>query len=158
MSLTVKTGVLIGVLCAAWTYVMGFTGWFKDPTLQAAFFLVILIEVALLLWGLRQTADANTYGRQVMTGTTMAVIAAAIIFVNSLVFTMVVFPNYFQDLEQAYRQVLRTQGRSEADIAEAIARQASAQTPFVQAMQGAVGTVITGLVASLLIAIRYRRR
>jgi hypothetical protein len=158
MNVTVKTGVLIGVLCAAWTYVMGFTGWFKDPTLQAAFFVVILIEVALLLWGLRQTAAANAYGRQVVTGTTMAAIAAAIIFVNSLVFAMVVFPNYFRDIEQAYRQILSAQGKSESEIAEAIAQQASMQTPFIQAMSGAVGTIVTGFVASLLIAIRYRRR
>lgn len=158
MSLTVKTGVLIGVLCAAWTYVMGFTGWFKDPTLQAAFLLVILIEVVLLLWGLRQTAATNTYGRQVVTGTTMAAVAAAIIFVNSLLFTMVVFPNYFSDLEQGYRQILAGQGKSEAEIAEAVAQQQSVQTPFVQAMSGAVGTIVTGVFASLLIAIRYRRR
>ena len=158
MSLTVKTGVLIGVLCAAWTYVMGFTGWYRDPTLQAAFFVVILIEVALLLWGLRQTASANTYGRQVITGTTMAIIAAGVIFVNSLIFTMVVFPNYFSDLEQAYRRILAEQGKSESEIAEAIAQQASVQTPFIQAMSGAVGTIVTGLVASLLLAIRYRRR
>jgi hypothetical protein len=158
MNVTVKTGVLIGVLCAAWTYVMGFTGWFKDPTLQAAFFVVILIEVALLLWGLRQTAAANAYGRQVVTGTTMAAIAAAIIFVNSLVFAMVVFPNYFRDIEQAYRQILSAQGKSESEIAEAIAQQASMQTPFIQALSGAVGTIVTGFVASLLIAIRYRRR
>jgi hypothetical protein len=158
MSVTVKTGVLIGVLCALWTYVMGFTGWFKDPMLQAAFFLVILIEVALLLWGLRQTAATNTYGRQVVTGTTMAAVGAAIIFVNSLLFTMVVFPGYFEDIAQAYRQVLTDQGKSEAEITEALAQQASVQTPFVQAMSGAVGTIVTGLVASLLIAIRYRRR
>jgi len=55
-----------------------------------AFFLVILIEVALLLWGLtdRGRQHVRSPGDD---GTTMAVIAAAIIFVNSLVFTMVVF-------------------------------------------------------------------
>jgi hypothetical protein len=158
MSPTVKAGVLIGALCAVWTYVMGFTGWYRDPTLQAAFFVVILIEVALLLWGLRQTAAANSYGRQVVTGTTMAVIAAGIIFVNSLLFTLVVFPSYFTDLEQAYREILTSQGRSEAEVAEALQQQAAVQTPFIQAMLGAVGTIVTGLVASLLIAIRYRRR
>jgi hypothetical protein len=158
MNLTVKTGVLIGVLCAAWTYVMGLTGWFKDPTMQAAFFVVVLIEVALLLWGLRQTAADNSYGRQVVTGTTMAAIAAAILFVNALVFTTIVFPDYFKEIEQAYRQILASQGKSEAEIAEAIRQQASLQTPFVQAMSGAIGTIVTGFVASLLIAIRYRRR
>jgi len=61
----VKTGVLIGVLCAAWTYVMGFTGWFKTRRCRrrsSSF----LIEVTLLLWGLRQTRTPTRTGRQVM--------------------------------------------------------------------------------------------
>ena len=52
-------GLLIGVLCGMWTFVMGFTGWYKDPSKAAAFFVVIVIEVAGLIWGLRQTASAG---------------------------------------------------------------------------------------------------
>ena len=45
MSATVKGGILIGTLCAGWTLIMGFTGWFKDPRLQYAFYVVILIQL-----------------------------------------------------------------------------------------------------------------
>ena len=53
---SLSAGLLLGVLCGMWTFVMGFTGWYKDPGKTAAFFVVIAIEVAVLIWGLRQTA------------------------------------------------------------------------------------------------------
>jgi hypothetical protein len=89
MNQTLRTGLWIGALCVAWTFVMGFTGWYKDPALVNAFFLVILIEVALLVVGLRKTAASQGYGRQVLTGTLMAAVAAAVIFCGSLLFTTV---------------------------------------------------------------------
>jgi hypothetical protein len=33
MNPILSTGLLIGLLCGAWTFVMGFTGWYKDPVL-----------------------------------------------------------------------------------------------------------------------------
>jgi hypothetical protein len=56
MNPIVSAGVLIGVLCGVWTFVMGFTGWYRDPAMTSLFFVVILIELAGLYWGLRQTA------------------------------------------------------------------------------------------------------
>ena len=43
MKTVVLPGVLLGALVAAWTFVMGFTGWYRHPTLQALFFLVIAL-------------------------------------------------------------------------------------------------------------------
>ena len=81
-------GVLIGVLCAAWTFVMGVTGWYKDPAASNLFFFVIAIEVAGLLWTLRRTASqGRTYSGQVVAGTLTSMIAAVIIFGASLAFT-----------------------------------------------------------------------
>ena len=30
MNIPTRAGVLLGVLCVIWTFVMGFTGWYKD--------------------------------------------------------------------------------------------------------------------------------
>jgi len=158
MNPILKTGIAIGLGCVAWTFVMGFTGWYKDPAMVKAFFLVIGIEIVLLVWGLRQTAAANGYGAQVLAGTAMAGVAAAIIFCGSLVFTTVVFPSYFQELEAMGRGRLQAQGLKEEEISQALATQAKVQTPFFQALFGAIGTVITGLVASLVIAVFSRRK
>lgn len=152
-------GVLIGVLCGVWTFVMGFTGWYKDPTMVNVFFVVILIEVAGLWWGLRKTAaEGRTFGGQIVAGTMMAIIAGVIIIGFSLVFTTIFFPNYFTDLQDAYREILRQQGKSDAEIARAVSQSSAGATPMGQAVQGFVGTLVTGIVASAIIAIRVRSK
>ena len=158
MSQTLRTGLWIGALCVAWTFVMGFTGWYKDPALVNAFFLVILVEVALLVVGLRKTAATQGYGRQVLTGTLMAVVAAAIIFCGSLLFTTVAFPSYFQDVRAAQEEMLRAAGKTPAEIEAAVQAASAGQTPLANALAGVVGTVVTGLVASLVIAAFFRKR
>jgi hypothetical protein len=159
MNVTLKTGILIGVSCAAWTYVMGFTGWYKHPVLLNVFFVVVLIEVGLLIWGLRQTAAAGKkYGGQVLTGTLMSVIAAPILMANSFLFTTVVIPSYFSDLRAMHTEILRAAGKTPAEVAALVEAAAQNETPLMQAISGAVGTVGTGLVASLIIGAFYRSR
>jgi uncharacterized protein DUF4199 len=153
-------GVLIGLLCSAWTFVMGFTGWYKIPTLGGVLFISVAmaIEIAGLIWGLRQTAPSRAYGGQILAGTMMAIVAGVIIIVSSLVFTTIVFPTYFADIEQAYRTALQQQGKSDAEIAAAIQASAAAATPMAQAMSGFIGTLVTGIVASAIIGFVVRRR
>jgi hypothetical protein len=152
-----STGIVIGVLCAIWTFVMGFTGWYKEPSLANLFFLVVLIEIGGLIWGLRRTAaEGRTYGGQVVAGTMMAVVAGVIIIASSLIFTTVAFPEYFSEIEAAQRQMLQAEGKSEAEIAETIAAGSVAATPMAQAMSGFIGTLITGILASAVIALFVR--
>jgi len=159
MNPVLNTGVLIGVLCGLWTFVMGWTGWYKDPARVNIFFLVILIEVAGLIWGLRRTArEGRGYGAQIVAGTMMAIIAGVVIIGASLLFTTVFFPDYFQELANAYAGTLRQQGRSEAEITEAVSRMLEGATPMSNALQGFLGTLVTGILASAVIAIRVRAR
>jgi hypothetical protein len=158
MNQILKIGGWIGAACVAWTFVMGFTGWYKDPALLNLFFLVILIEIALLFVGLRATAVQHGYGQQVLTGTLMSVVAAAIIFCGSLVFTNLAFPSYFADLRAAHEQMLRAEGKTQAEIDAAVQAASAGQTPLANAMAGAIGTVVTGGLASAVIAIFQRRK
>lgn len=159
MNPILSAGLLIGVLCGIWTFVMGFTGWYKDPTLLNAFYLVILFEIGGLIWGLRRTAaEGRTYGGQVVAGTLMAVVAGVIIIVSSLLFTTVAFPDYFRELETANRQMLQAQGKSAAEIDAVVEATAVAATPMGQAMAGFVGTLVTGILASAIIAIWVRSK
>jgi hypothetical protein len=158
MNQILKTGVWIGAACVAWMFVMGFTDWYKDPALVNLFFLVILFEIVLLFVGLRATAATLGYGQQVVTGTLMSVVAAAIIFCGSLVFTTVAFPSYFADLRAVHEQVLRAEGKSQAEIDAAAQAAAAGQTPLANALAGALGTVVTGGLASAVIAIFQRRK
>ena len=135
MNPILETGLAIGAGCAAWMFVFGAAGWYREPSTSRLFFFVIVIEVAGLLWGLRQTArEGRTYSMQVVAGTMMAIIAGVVIIVSSLLFTMVVFPDAM------------TQMRADDPTT----------TPMSQALGGFMGTLITGIVASAAIAIRVR--
>lgn len=159
MSPILGAGLLIGVLCGVWTFVMGFTGWYKDPAMLNAFFLVIAIEIGGLIWGLSRTAaQGRGYGAQVVAGTMMSVIAGVVVVCSSLLFTVVAFPEYFAEIEAAQRQVLQAQGRTPAEIEAALQGNAAAATPMGQAMAGFIGTLVTGILASAIIAIVLRNR
>jgi hypothetical protein len=152
-------GILIGVLCGLWTLVMGVTGWYKDPSHTAPFLLVIVIEVAGLIWGLRQTAaQGRTYSGQVVAGTLMSIVAGVIIIGASLLFTTVAFPEYFEEIAAVNRQVLQQQGKTAAEIEAEVAAWAEAQTPLRQAINGFVGTFVTGVIVSAVVAVWIRAR
>jgi len=159
MSLTLKGGLLIGVLCSIWMYVVGFTGWYLDSTLQSMFFLVILIEIAVLFWMLRQLPEAEkTFAGILKTGTMMSLIAAAVIFVASYIFTTVAFPNYFEDVRALGERMYREQGLTEEQIAAAMAAMAPMQTPFVNALTGSIGTIVTGFLASAVLGLLFKKK
>ena len=159
MSPIPAAGILIGVLCGLWTMVMGVTGWYKDPSHTAAFFLVIVIEVAGLIWGLRQTAArGRTYSGQVVAGTLMSIVAGVIIIGASLLFTTVAFPEYFEEIAAVNREVLQQQGKTPSEIEAEVAAWAEGQTPLRQALNGFLGTFVTGVVVSAVVAIWIRAR
>ena len=81
MRTTVKAGVVLAVAAAVLMFVIGFAGWYKNPSLGWVFPVgATLIEIAVLIWALRQTArDGRGYGGQVGTGVLIAVIGGALI-------------------------------------------------------------------------------
>jgi Protein of unknown function (DUF4199) len=159
MNPVLAAGLLIGVLCAVWTFIMGATGWYKDPAMMRWFFLVIAIEVGGLIWGLRRTAaEGRSYGGQVIAGTMMATIAGVVVICSSLLFTTVVYTDYFAELETMNVKMLREQGVPESEIDRQVIANRASNTPMGQALLGFTGTLITGIVASALLAIAIRRR
>ena len=158
MNPILSTGLLIGLLCAACSFVMGFTGWYREPSKAPIFFAaVIVIEVAGLIWGLRKTAaEGRPYQGQIVAGTLMAVVAGVVIICGSLLFTMAAFPDYMTQIETVQREALRTQGKTDAEIAEALLALRETTTPMAEAMSGFIGTLVTGIIASAVIAIWVR--
>ena len=159
MNPILSAGLLIGVLCGLWTFLMGVTGWYKDPVMVNVFYVVILIEVGGLFWGLRRTAaEGRGYGSQVVAGAMMAIVAGVVVICSSLLFTTVMYPDYFTELEAMQIQSLQEQGLSDAEIVRQISEIRAATTPMGQALQGFFYTLITGIVASAIIAIWVRAR
>ena len=108
MNTILKAGIVLGVLVEIWTYLMGFTGWYKDPALMNLFFVVIAIQIAVLMWALKRTAaEGRGFGGQVGAGTLISLIGGVFVIVGSLIFTIVVFPNYFTDLAVIHQRRVR---------------------------------------------------
>jgi len=158
MTTPIRAGILLGVLTACWTFVMGFTGWYKDPVMLNLFFLVIPLEIAIVVWALRKTAPGATYGRQILNGLVLSLAAGAIIFCGSYLFTTVAFPNYFSDIQAIQAEMLKAQGMSESEIATHVAASAAVQTAVMNALTGVVGTVVTGLVVAAIAGIFLRKK
>ena len=158
MNSTVKAGLILGVAAEVWVYFMGLAGWYTDPVLMNLFWVVILIHIGVLVWALRLTREQKSYGQQVGAGTLISVIGSAIIFFGSILFTAVVFPNYFAEVRAAGESVMREQGMAEADIMAQLDAMAVMQTTFMQALSGCIGTIVTGVLASLVIAIFYKKK
>ncbi|MDR3682197.1 MAG: DUF4199 domain-containing protein [Geothrix sp.] len=155
---TLRAGLILGLSVAAWSLVMGLTGWFKHPTLWIMAWLVVPLQIGILLWTLRDLAPTNGYGRQVWNGVSASLLGSMIIYAASFLFTTHVFPHYFQDLETLGRQIMARQGLSPAQIEAAVRAQAPMQTPRASAMAGAIGTVVTGSFTSVLGALWLRKK
>jgi hypothetical protein len=158
MGIPIRAGVVLGILCVIWTFAMGFTGWYKDPVLLNLFFLVVLLEIGMVIWALRKTAAASTWTGQVMNGLVLSLVASAIIFAGSLLFTTVAFPSYFSDIQTAQAEMLKATGLPEAEIKTQVAAAAAMQTPVMNALSGVIGTVVTGLAVAAIAGAFWRKK
>jgi hypothetical protein len=159
MSTTVKAGLVLGVIVSAWTYLMGITGWYKDPALLNLFWVVILIQIGVLIWGVRVTAaEGKSYWGQVKAGTIISLVGGVIIFCGSYLFTSVVFPHYFTDIRTLGEEILRAKGMSDTQIKTTLDAQAVVQTSFMQALFGFLGTVITGPIVSMTLGAFFKKK
>lgn len=158
MNPTLRTGLLIGAAVVAWTFVMGITGWYLHPTLLNLFWMVIPIQVVLLVLGLKASASENGYGKQVLSGALSSALAAVLVFGGSILFTTVAFPGYFEEIRVVQTEMLTRAGMGAEEVKAQVEAAAAMRTPFLQALFGAIGTIVTGLVSSLVIAAFARRR
>ena len=159
MKPTLRAGIVLGLAVVVWTFIFGFAGWYKDPALVNLWYVVILIELGVLAWGLTLTRDeGKRYGGQLLSGTLISVYGGIIIIFGSLLFTMAVFPDYFQETQQMQAEILSQRGMTVEQIEEVQSMTAGMQTPVANALIGFVMTVVTGFVLSLILAAFIRKK
>ncbi|MGH7726425.1 MAG: DUF4199 domain-containing protein [Candidatus Eiseniibacteriota bacterium] len=159
MKTPLNAGLAIGVFVTLWTFLMGFTGWYKDPGKMWGFWVVVPMQIIILIWMLKKTAaQGRPYGGQIVAGLVASLVAGLIVFLGSWVFMTVVFPNYFSDLRAMAEQMMAAQGQTPEQIKTALDAQAPLQTPLMQACFGLIGTVLTGFLTSLVAGVFIRHK
>lgn len=147
-------GIVLGVLVAIWDFVYGLLGLYKSPGTVWTFSVVaILIEVGVLVWGLRQTVqDGRRYWGQVGAAMLICLVASVIIIPAAFVFTGVAFPDYFEEVTAIQADAWANAGISDQEIDALLERSAFMRTPLAAAVSGAIGTLVTGFVIALITA------
>ena len=157
--IVVATGVAIGVAMGGWMALMGLTGLYRRPALLGLFWVVVLLEVGVLALGLRRSARAGLgLLGQLAAGTLMSLLGAVVVFGASLLVTQILVPTYFEELRALQGEILRRRGLDAAAIRSAVDEARGSQTPLRSAIAGALGTAVTGTVASAFLAAVLRRR
>jgi hypothetical protein len=158
MKRAVVGGVVLGSVVVAWTYVMGITGWYLDPEMLHLFWGVVLLQVAVLGVLLARTRSGRSYGAQVGAGMVASAVGAVFVFLGSLLFTMVLFPHYFEDLLALQERMMRAEGLPEETLSATLEEARASRTPTGHAFAGFMGTLGVGFIASLALAIGLHDR
>jgi hypothetical protein len=155
-----KAGVVFGVIVVLWQLIFGFTGMYKNPSVGWVFSVVaILITAGVLFWALKQTAaEGKGYWGLVGTGMAIALIGCVIIILGSLLFTTVIFTDYADlALSQAAEQ-LEASGIPEDQHEIQMKATEWILSPVPYALLGAVMTLVTSFVVSLIVSAFVRQK
>ncbi len=150
MSNVIRAGLVLGILVEAWTAIVIVARWHLDPSKMWLFFLVIPLQLVIVLGALRREAPAASYGKQVLNGLVVSVVGAGIVFAGSWLLTTVVFPNYFSELRAAGEAMQSSSGMTPEQIEAQMKQSAAMYDPVYNATTGAIATVVTGLVISVI--------
>jgi hypothetical protein len=156
----VKAGIMFGAAVVVWQLIFGFAGMYKNPALGWVFpVIAIAITAGVLFWALKQTAaEGKRYWGLVGTGMVIALIACVLIIGGSLLYTSVLFPDYADvALSQAAEQ-FEAQGLPEEQREVQMKAAEWLFSPVPQALMGAVMTLITSFVVSLIVAAIVRKK
>jgi len=153
-------GLVLGAVVAVWQLVYGFLGLYTSPGTAWTFTVVAtLITIGVLVWGLMQTAkEGRRYWGQVGAGLLICLVALILIVPVSFVFTAVLFPDYFDVVAEMQAGTWSDAGLSEQEIETMLARTGFMRTSAMAAISGAIGTMVTGFVVSLIAAAFARAR
>ena len=150
MKVPLRWGVILGGAVAVLSLVSGLAGWHRVYEMSFVYLAIaILINVATIVLCLREQASSEGWLSQVKNGLVVGLVGSAIIFVSSWLVTTVVFPNYFAEMADGYREAYVNMGLSEDEVADLVAATA-ATSPIRSAFDGVAGTVATSLVVAAI--------
>ena len=160
MKTIIRGGILLGVLVTIWMFIFGAMGMHRNLMGQVVFPCVAtLIELAVLIWGLRRTAaEGRRWFGQVSAGTMLAFVGGCVVFAASYLYVTSVNPGYIGESMQATAEALRASGKDDAAVQAQMAQMAQMATPVWQALSGFIGTVVTGFILSAILGLFIRAK
>lgn len=159
MQTAVKAGLILAAIVTAISLVIGLTGLNTNVVLGAfgAPLLFLVINVFMVWWSLKRTAPEFGYGKQVLSGLVLGLVGGLTILITSWLMLSLLFPDYLTEMGAAVIESMENADVPQ-DRIDAQAAQFERATPFSQALAGTIGTLVTSLIASLVIAIFKRRK
>lgn len=146
----VRWGVILGGAVAVLSLVFGLAGWHRTYEMSFVFLAIaILINVTTVVLCLRERASSEGWLGQVKNGLVVGLVGSVIIFVASWLVTTVVFPDYFAEMANGYREAYVNMGLTEDEVANLVAATA-ATSPVRSAFDGVVGTMVTSLIVAAI--------
>ena len=143
---TATAGLVLGGVVTLWQVVSiaaGLTSLFVP--------VATLVQVLVVVGALAAMRSKHGYLQQLAAGTALSAVAAAILFVTSLLSTAVLFPGALETMRAEVAASM------EAATAEEVEAAVAMIAPLPQAVFGAIGTLVTGLVVAGLAAIGLRK-
>lgn len=158
MNPNVRWGLTLGGIVAAVTLVFALAGWHQRMEASVAFLVIaILANILTVVMCLRAQAATSSWGQQVVNGLTLGAVASVVIFLTSWLLTTAVFPEYFAEMAEGYRDAYEAMGLSEGEVDEMVANTA-ATSPVWSAFSGVLGTMSTSLVVSAIAGFWIRKK
>ncbi|MCY4095632.1 MAG: DUF4199 family protein [Gammaproteobacteria bacterium] len=147
MTISIKYGLLLGVIVAAFGFLLGLLGLHTNQMAPFGFVIVaIIVNLVIVVLAVRRLASTSTWVQQLVNGLVLGTVAAVIVFLSSWLMTAIVIPDYYAEFAEAAR-VRAVAGGLTADEIEAAVAMATG-TSVGSAFQGALGTVITSVVVA----------
>lgn len=155
MNVPVKYGLILGVVAALISFVTVAMG--PQVSAMAIVFPLVatVVTIVIVFLGLKETAAEASWTGQLLNSLILGAVAAAIVFVVSWLSLGVVFPHYLAESAAAAEHALANAGLAPEMIEQQIQNLEEA-TAIGQAFGGAIGTIVTCLIAGAIIGIFKR--
>ncbi len=159
MGVVIKWSAILVVSVAALTVLINLAGLHTNPLSGGiiAIGVAIALNVGTLFMALKATASQNTYGGQLLNALMFGLVAGVLIFACSWILSTYVFPNTVSEMQAGFKEWIQRSSFPEAQAQSQIAA-IDQTTAATQAMNGAIGTLFTSLIAGAIIAIFKRRK
>ena len=157
MNNNISAGVVLGVLLTIWTAIVIMAGWHTDPQKLGLYVGVIPIQIIVLGMALRTHLATAGFARQLWNGIAVSAMGAIVVFAGTYLITTIAFPQYFPQIRAAAESTLSQMGRTPTEIAEELRQNRAMYDPVANALTGAVGIVICGVIVSPILALFMRR-